>query len=133
MSRWIVGVLLLSCLLGAEEIDALLEGFEEESETFIASTEDKNNRSYGASDTQNNGIVGSLSQEVAFSPWAARPHHALSSVKSELFVDYEYKFESGFKFKTNAKAYHDFIYLSSTQFDAIGDNDTLFMELTYNF
>lgn len=110
MSRRIVGLLLVSSLLSGEDIDMLLEGFEEESEAVIASNEDENNRSYGSSYSQNIGIVGSLSQEIAFSPWAARPHHALSSVKSELFVDYEYKFENGFKFKTNAKAYHDFIY-----------------------
>ncbi|HHH20137.1 MAG TPA: DUF1302 family protein [Campylobacterales bacterium] len=85
--------------LAAENLDDLLGGFEEE-----------NARSYAPTSSQNSGLTGSVSQEIALSPWNEPPHHGLASIKSALFLDYEHKFDNGFKFKTNAKAYHDFIY-----------------------
>ena len=34
----------------------------------------------------------------------------ISSLKTSLFLDYEHKFENGWRVKTNAKAYYDAMY-----------------------
>ena len=56
------------------------------------------------------GLTGKLTEQVALSLYNDAPHSNISSVKSSLFLDYEHKFENGWKFKTNAKAYYDAIY-----------------------
>ncbi len=56
------------------------------------------------------GLTGKLTEQVAYSLYDDKPHDNISSFKSSLLLDYEYKFENGFKFKANAKAYYDAIY-----------------------
>jgi len=56
------------------------------------------------------GLTGELTEQVAYSLHNDKPHNSFSSVKSSLFLDYEHKFENGFKFKANVKAYYDAIY-----------------------
>jgi hypothetical protein len=55
-------------------------------------------------------FTGKVTQQVAYSYSDDKPHDEFSSLKSSLLLDYEYKFDNGFKFKTNAKAYYDAIY-----------------------
>ena len=57
------------------------------------------------------GLTGKLTEQVTYSLYNDKPHDNISSLKSSLLLDYEYKFENGFKFKVNAKAYYDVIYL----------------------
>jgi len=56
------------------------------------------------------GITGKLTEQTAFSYNDTAPHDNFSSLKSSLLLDYEHKFDNGFKVKTNAKAYYDAIY-----------------------
>lgn len=81
--------------------DELLDGFED---TALESTEVEEKSDLVA------GLTGKLTEQVAYSLYDDKPHDNISSVKSSLFLDYEHKFENGFKFKANAKAYYDAIY-----------------------
>jgi len=81
--------------------DELLDGFED---TAPANTEIEEKSDLVP------GLTGKLTEQVAYSLYDDKPHDNISSVKSSLFLDYEYKFENGFKFKANAKAYYDAIY-----------------------
>jgi len=82
--------------------DALLDGFDD---SPIESSETDEETSTFAP-----GLTGKLTEQVAYSLYDDKPHDNISSVKCSLFLDYEYKFENGFKFKANAKAYYDAIY-----------------------
>ena len=82
--------------------DELLDGFEDDVST---STEIVNGTSSFVS-----GFTGKLTQQIAYSFDNDKPHDNISSFKSSLLLDYEHKFENGFKFKANAKAYYDAIY-----------------------
>ncbi len=55
-------------------------------------------------------FTGKLTEQATYSYSDKTPHDNLSSLKSSLFLDYEHKFNNGFKLKTNAKAYYDAIY-----------------------
>ena len=56
------------------------------------------------------GLTGKLTEQVAYSLYDDKPHDNISSFKSSLLLDYEHKFENGFKFKANAKVYYDATY-----------------------
>jgi hypothetical protein len=56
------------------------------------------------------GLTGKLTEQLAYSYNGTTPHDKFTSLKSSLFLEYEHKFENGWKFKTNAKAYYDAIY-----------------------
>jgi len=56
------------------------------------------------------GLTGKITEQVAYALYADAPHNNISSVKSTLFLDYEHKFESGWKVKANARAYYDALY-----------------------
>jgi hypothetical protein len=55
-------------------------------------------------------FTGKLTEQMAFSYNDKTPHDNISSLKSSALLDYEHKFDNGFKVKTNAKAYYDAIY-----------------------
>ena len=82
--------------------DELLDGFEDDAST--SSEIDDEPSSFVP------GLTGELTQQIAYSLYNEKPHDNISSFKSSLFLDYEHKFENGFKFKANAKAYYDAIY-----------------------
>ena len=123
------GLLLLS-LLHAEELDDVLAGFDEstvmQTETgsnaddlmagFSEETPDGRLDEEAISEPMEDktalvpGLTGKLTEQVAFSLDNDKPHDNFSSLKSSLFLDYEHKFENGFRFKVNAKAYYDAIY-----------------------
>ena len=83
-----------------ESSEDLMEGFEDESESTIDES----------SEALIPGLTGELTQKVSYSWDNDTPHDDFNSFKSELFLDYEHKFENGYKFKINAKAYYDAIY-----------------------
>lgn len=78
----------------------LEEGFEDESESTVENS----------SQPLIPGLTGELTQKLSYSWNNDAPHDGVNSFKSELFLDYEHKFENGYKFKVNAKAYYDAIY-----------------------
>jgi len=86
-----------------------MDGFSEEtpSDTF-----DDNNVSEVTDEKSSiiEGLTGKLTQEIAYSYNGGRPHDKFTAFKSSLFLDYEHKFENGWRLKTNAKAYYDAIY-----------------------
>lgn len=57
-----------------------------------------------------NGFTGKITEQVAFAANDDAPHDNINSLKTSLLLDYEHKFENGFRLKTNAKAYYDAIY-----------------------
>ena len=83
--------------------DAVLDGFED---TTPVSTEIEVEKSDIV-----HGLTGELTQQVAYSYKGDEPHDNFTSLRSTLFLDYEHKFENGFRVKVNAKAYYDTIYL----------------------
>ena len=103
--RIIFGSLILLSLLNAENLDDALDGFDDEPTPKVTQPKQKTK-----SKSDNYGLSGTLSLETTYSPNAPKPHNDFSSLKTSLFLDYEYKFENNFKFKTNAKAYYDAIY-----------------------
>ena len=115
----LTAVVLLGLSLQAEEVD--LSGFDdvpvitEETEVAQDSLLDGFDESdiLEAQETQESivtGLTGKLTEQIAYSINNDKPHDNISSVKSSLLLDYEHKFENGFKFKANAKAYYDAIY-----------------------
>jgi len=97
-----------SVQLKQESIDEL-DGFDDSINTSTKTSE----RSVGEIDEPSEvitGLTGKLTQQIGYSYNGKRPHDKFSSLKSSLFLDYEYKFENGWRVKTNAKAYYDAIY-----------------------
>jgi len=136
MKRILLSIL-LSSMLFAESVDEALEGFDDTPE-MVVSTPSSNSDDVmdGFDDTSTSsltdvstdtetdtsekmvtepsevipGLTGKLTEQVAFSLNNDDPHSNISSVKSSLLLDYEHKFDNGWKIKTNAKAYYDAIY-----------------------
>jgi len=81
--------------------DELLDGFED---TVTISTEAEEKSSFLPE------LTGKITEQIAYSLYDDKPHDNISSLKSSLLLDYEHKFENGFKIKVNAKAYYDAIY-----------------------
>ena len=142
-NRRIISLCVLSTMLNAENLDALLDGFDDapskavttnkvqkvqddlmdgfddeptstSSATKVAeATEVKTSKVITGHETFSaaiEGITGKLTEQTAFSYNGQTPHDNFSSLKSSLLLDYEHKFDNGFKIKTNAKAYYDAIY-----------------------
>jgi hypothetical protein len=129
-----LGGLLLSSLVYAQSVDEALEGFDDTVSSSVTSTSSeqvqKSNDDVmdgfddvaisSATDTSKEtvaepveamtGLTGKLTEQVAFSYNGDKPHDNFTSLKSSLFLDYEHKFENGWRVKTNAKAYYDAIY-----------------------
>lgn len=127
--RPLVVLSLLLLTLQAENLDTLMEGFDEAPKQVIQNTDNHDELMLGFEDeaedpspkpklqkiqmvqkTPLEGFTGKITQQVAFSYQGEAPHDDFSSVKSSLLLDYEHKFENGFKVKTNAKGYYDAIY-----------------------
>ena len=130
--------LLLISSLQAENLDDVLDGFDDEPTSTLSSshtprgngktfddvmdgfddepTENQNKIVNSAKDENDKllgvlgGFTGKLTQQVAYSYSDESPHDNISSFKTSLLLDYEHKFDNGFKFKTNAKGYYDAIY-----------------------
>lgn len=104
--------------------DALLDGFDDTSETAMTdkhSLDDELLKGFDDNDSASNkmndepgilvsGFTGKITEQIAYSLYNDKPHDNISSLKSSLLLDYEHKFENGFKFKANVKAYYDAIY-----------------------
>jgi len=80
--------------------DTLMDGFDENAS---ADTADE-------SSTDLFGFSGKITQQLSYSPSGEEPHNAISSLRSSFLLDYEHKFENGWRIKANAKAYYDAIY-----------------------
>ena len=92
--------------------DDIMAGFDDE-----PSNSKKENSPISSAKNNNGKIVGVLgdftgkiTEQIAYSYNGDTPHDNISSAKSSLLLDYEHKFNNGFKVKTNAKAYYDAIY-----------------------
>ena len=55
-------------------------------------------------------ISGYLKQQAVYSYEDKSPHRGWSSLRTTLFLDFEHKFDNGWKLKSNARAYYDVIY-----------------------
>ncbi|CAA6819711.1 MAG: Unknown protein [uncultured Sulfurovum sp.] len=121
-SRGFISVLLLLSTLNAETLNEALEGFDDEPQIKkvdlvkdnIMDGFDDEVRTISLPKTEveekHGGLTGRLTEQTTYAYGADSPHDNFSSLKSSLLLDYEYKFDNGFKFKTNAKAYYDAIY-----------------------
>jgi hypothetical protein len=108
--------------LQAENLDVLMEGFEEEPKSVVKTIDKPDELMSGFDDEMPkpsakinktaslDGLTGRVTQQLAFSYADDAPHDNFSSLKSSLLLDYEHKFDNGFKFKSNAKGYYDAIY-----------------------
>jgi len=121
--------LLLSSLLYAESLDEALDGFDDTSTQVVEqsssdnvmdgfnddSSIDTDESNMSEETTQDKkylieGLTGKLTQQVAYSYNGVRPYNKFSSFKSSILLDYEHKFENGWRFKTNGKWYYDAVY-----------------------
>ena len=83
--------------------DGLLDGFDEESSGETEKiTEEVVETSFG--------LTGKLTEQITYALYSDKPHENISSLKTSLLLDYEHKFENGWRVKANAKAYYDAIY-----------------------
>jgi len=89
-----------------------MDGFDDDSESTAPKGESTETSDTTEEDSKAviSGFTGKLTEQVAFSLYNEAPHSNISSVKSSLLLDYEHKFENGWRVKTNAKAYYDAIY-----------------------
>jgi hypothetical protein len=118
MKKQIVLSLLLAGVLYAQSIDDDFDEFDESStpisnETSEAMEGFDDDGSSELSEERTGfieGLTGKLTQQLSYAYSAKTPHDNVNSVKSSLFLDYEHKFENGWKLKTNAKYYYDAIY-----------------------
>ncbi|CAA6811208.1 MAG: Unknown protein [uncultured Sulfurovum sp.] len=137
--RQLISSCLLISTLNAENLDDLLEGFDDapkqvetlkavaketkveddlmdgfDDATSSESTLKKTPELVKAKDEKSlgflSGVTGKLTEQMAFAYGDDAPHDNISSLKSSLLLDYEHKFDNGFRVKTNAKAYYDAIY-----------------------
>lgn len=134
-NRLAIGGLLLSSLLCAESAEEFMDGFDDApiAQTEVktsktdslmdgfddtsTSSEQDDSQSTDQSDTQVtqsaeviSGLTGELTEQIAYSYHGIKPHNNITSLKASLFLDYDHKFENGWRVKTNAKAYYDAIY-----------------------
>jgi hypothetical protein len=133
--RIVLSALLVTSLLGAESVDESMSGFDDEPTTTPKSTsissddimsgfddepsaskKEKPPRSHSKSGNEKkragvlDDFTGKVTEQIAYSYSGETPHDNISSAKTSLLLDYEHKFDNGFKIKTNAKAYYDAIY-----------------------
>ena len=112
-----------SVLLYAENMDALLDGFDDAPVEATENVKASNNTQLLDEFDQNDsvvieknktimipGVTGKITEQLAYSYLGTKPHDNLTSMKSSLFLDYEHKFENDWRIKTNFKAYYDAIY-----------------------
>ena len=78
----------------------VMDGFDDENNTDIV--EEKSSFI--------DGLTGKFTEQVAYSYSGKSPHDKFTSSKSSLLLDYEHKFENGWRIKTNAKWYYDAVY-----------------------
>ena len=125
--------------------DSLLDGFDDTS-TSSATVESSSDAMEGFDDTLTStstdtseetstdfGLTGKLTEQVTYALYNDEPHDNISSVKSSLLLDYDHKFENGWRVKVNAKAYYDAIYdirgtekFSKQELDALKSEVELF-------
>ena len=106
MYRITLSSLLLVSLLGAESLDDTLDGFDDDAPTTSSALTSPVTRTV----TEPSELTGKLTEQIAFAPNDDAPHDNINSLKTSLFLDYEHKFDNGFRVKMNAKGYYDAIY-----------------------
>ncbi len=121
--RLLLSILLISTL-NAETLNDALDGFDEEPKKVLKEIKIQDDIMDGFDDEPINsakdkdgkligvlgGFTGKLTEQIAYAYSEDTPHDNISSLKTSLLLDYEHKFENGFKLKTNTKAYYDTIY-----------------------
>ena len=133
MRTTVLSSLLLASLLHAESLEESLSGFDDEpklhpsplikhksttqnrpKDDIMDGFDDEPVHSAQKKDGKWVGVLGEftgkVTEQVAYSYNGDTPHDNISSLKTSLLLDYEHKFDNGFKVKTNAKAYYDAIY-----------------------
>ncbi len=122
MSRVFLSSLLVISFLNAESIDEALEGFDDEPTQSTQTVKNEDDIMDGFDDevvkpkkiqkepSALADFTGRVTEQTTYSYADETPHDNFSSLKSSLLLDYEHKFDNGFKVKTNAKAYYDAIY-----------------------
>ena len=133
--RIVLSSLLLVSLLSAESLEDSLDGFDDElvakkfqkiksnsTDDIMDGFEDDTKEIFDKktlhcatelpkkNENLSYSLTGKVTEQIAYSYSDDAPHDNISSLKSSLLLDYEYKFQNRFKFKTNAKAYYDAIY-----------------------
>ena len=117
--------ILLMTTLNAETLDDAMDGFDDESsiakiekkikkDDIMDGFDDEPINSAQREDGKLIGVLGDftgkITEQATYSYSGDAPHDNISSLKTSLLLDYEHKFDNGFKVKTNAKAYYDAIY-----------------------
>ena len=133
-NKIIVSSLLLFNLLYANSIDADLMAFDDTKANFTeqkaqtitddtstSSVDDASDVMDGFDDSNSTeeveekssfieGLTGKFTEQVAYSYSGDSPHDKFTSLKSSLLLDYDHKFDNGWRIKTNGKWYYDGVY-----------------------
>jgi len=145
-SKLLFSSLLLISILNAENIDNIMDGFDDDStvkkvetqketssDSIMDGFDDDSSRVQFIAPKKFDGLTGKLTEQIAFAPNDDTPHDNINSLKTSLLLDYEHKFDNGFRVKTNAKAYYDAIYelrgkekYSKNERDELGSEVELF-------
>ncbi|MCF6244465.1 MAG: DUF1302 domain-containing protein [Sulfurovum sp.] len=119
MKRKIILSVLLSSILFADSMSDALDGFDDT--PVVEALADSNNSMADFNETNISnetetteslieGLTGKITEQVAYSYNGDKPHDKFSSLKSSILLDYEHKFENGWRIKTNGKWYYDAVY-----------------------
>ncbi len=92
-----------------EKTEVLMSGFDDEMPSSSFSDENKTETHEDETEFIN-GLTGKVTQQAIYSYNGKKPHDGVTSLRSSLLLDYEYKFENNWRFKVNAKTYYDTIY-----------------------
>lgn len=94
----------------------VMDGFDDSTSPSTDSNSSETETSAATEDTETEpieviaGLTGKLTEQVAYSYSGTSPHDKISSLKSTLFLDYEHKFDNGWRVKTNGRWYYDAVY-----------------------
>ncbi len=116
-----LGGLLLGSFLYAESVEEALVGFDDASTSPVQVEQSNDNVMDGFDESNSSeikeekvsflpGLTGKLTKQFTYAYNGTAPHDGVTSLKGSIFLDYEHKFDNGWKFKTNAKAYYDAVY-----------------------
>lgn len=98
--------LLVTTLAVADDVDAFMDGFDEEPLSTIVQPQ-KEEAKFSLS---NYGIEGKFKQEFAYSYQNDAPHDSFSSLRTSLFLEYNQDLWKSFKLKINGNGFYDLSY-----------------------
>ena len=116
-SKFLILMIVSSIFSYPDEMDELMEGFEDVSPlettqlpTKILDYNQSTEVQHEQKEEVSHSMTGKLTERILYAWKNDPPHDNISSIRTSLFLDYEHKFNSGFKIKINGRAFYDAVY-----------------------